>query len=151
MAMRFLFSLALLVFALAYVGYGLYTLTLIDTAGRLGPGFFPAMVGVLLVLTTATNCVTEYRRQQSEAMTLGDYWRDVAAMAGLISLFILALPFLGSLLTIFAFAILYLQRFNKGQLVFNVLYGATFSVAVFLLFEIALQAGLPKGLLAHLY
>ena len=149
--MRFFFSMSLLAFALLYTGFGFYSLDLIDMSGRLGPGVFPAVVGVLLIATTAANCVHEYRRQRQAATPLRALWRDVAEVAGLVVLFLLLLPYAGSLLTIFAFTGLYLYRFNRGRGLFNAVYAAAFSIVVFLLFEVALKTGLPKGVLAPLY
>ena len=149
--MRFFFSMALLAFAMLYAGFGFYSLDLIDMSGRLGPGFFPAIVGVLLIATTAANSVQEYRRQRQEATALRALWRDVAEVTGLIALFLLLLPYAGSLLTLFAFTSLYLFRFNRGRGLFNAAYALAFSIMVFLLFEVVLQTGLPKGVLAPLY
>lgn len=149
--MRFLFSMALLAFALAYTGLALYSLDLIDRADRLGPGFFPVIVGVLLIATTSANGIREYRRQREAGTALQALWRDVAEMTGLIALFLVLLPYAGSLLTIFAFSGLYLYRFNRGRGVFNALYAVAFSTAVYLLFEVVLKAGLPQGVLAPLY
>ena len=149
--MRFFFSMALLALALLYAGFGFYSLDLIDMSGRLGPGFFPAIVGVLLIATTAANCVQEHRRQRQEATALRALWRDVAEVTGLIALFLLLLPYAGSLLTLFAFTGLYLSRFNRGRGLFNAAYALAFSIMVFLLFEVVLKTGLPKGVLAPLY
>ena len=149
--MRFLFSMALLAFSLAYTGFALYSLDLFDRADRLGPGFFPAIVGVLLIAMTAANGVREYRRQREAGTALRALWRDVAEVTGLIALFLVLLPYAGSLLTIFAFTGLYLYRFNRGRGWFNAVYAVAFSTAVYLLFEVVLQAGLPQGVLAPLY
>ena len=143
--------MALLAFALLYTGFGLYYLDLIDISGRLGPGFFPAIVGVLLTATTAANCVQEYHRQRQAARALHALWRDVAEVTGLIVLFLLLLPYAGSLLTLFVFTGLYLYRFNRGRGLFNAAYAVSFSIMVFLLFEVVLKTGLPKGVLAPLY
>ena len=149
--MRVLFSMALLAFALLYAGYGFYSLELIDISGRLGPGFFPAIIGVLLIVATAANCVQEYRKQKDVATQNRDFRRDVVEVTGLIALFLLLLPYLGSLLTILVFVGLYLYRFNTGRGWFNSLYAVTFSFVVFVLFEVVLKVGLPKGVLAPLY
>ena len=149
--MRFFFSMALLAFSLSYTGYALYSLDLLDSADRLGPGFFPAIVGVLLIATTAANGIREYRRQREAATALQPLWRDVAEVTGLIALFLALLPYAGSLLTILAFTFLYLYRFNRGRGWFNAVYAVAFSAAVYLLFEVVLQAGLPQGVLAPLY
>lgn len=149
--MRFLFSMALLAFALLYTGFGFYSLDLIDMSGRLGAGFFPAVVGVLMIATTAANCVQEFRRQRQETIPLRALWRDAAEVTGLIALFLLLLPYAGSLLTILAFTGLYLYRFNRGRRLFNAVYAVAFSTVVFLLFEVVLKTGLPKGVLAPLY
>ncbi len=147
--MRFVFSLVFLTFSLLYTGYGLYSLDFVDATGRPGSGFFPMMVGTLLVITTAINSLSEFRHRQSAELAANR--RDVAAMAGLITLFLVLLPVLGSVLTILVFSGAYLHRFNKGRAVFNALYAVVFSAVVFALFEILLQAGLPRGVLAPLY
>ncbi|MCY4256295.1 MAG: tripartite tricarboxylate transporter TctB family protein [Gammaproteobacteria bacterium] len=142
--------MALLTFALLYTGLALFSLDLVDRADRLGPGFFPAMVGILLIAATAANCVREHRLQRQPGPPLQAFWRDATEVAGLIALFLVLLPYAGSLLAIFIFTFLFLSRFNRGRGWFNALYAATFSGAVYLLFEVALQAGLPSGVLAPL-
>lgn len=149
--MRFLFALTLLVFALMYTSFGLYSLDLLNSSGRLGPGFFPLLIGLLMVATSAANCVLEYRKQRVDSDELQETWKDVLEMALLIVLFLACLPYLGALLAMLIFCGTYLHRFNSGRIVFNGLYTILFSSGVFVLFEVILQAGLPEGLLAPLY
>ena len=101
-------------------------------------------------MTAAINCVGEYRRRSEDAPVRGT-WRDVIEVVVMILVFLVCLPLLGSLLTMLLFTSLFLFRFNPGRHVFNAVYAVLFSAAVFALFDIALQSGLPKGILASLY
>ena len=115
-----------------------------------GRVFSPPLSACFLTITTAANAVREYREQKQAGSPLKALWRDVAEVAGLIALFLALLPYAGSLLAMFAFTGLYLFRFNRGRPWFNALYAVVFSAAVYLLFEVALQTGLPQGVLAPL-
>ena len=55
------FAAALLLLAIAYTGYGLTTLTLVTESGRPAAGFFPLVIGALMILSTSVNLWTDWR------------------------------------------------------------------------------------------
>lgn len=147
--MQFFFSLGLLVASLAYTVYGLVTLDLVDSIGRPGPGYFPLIIGVLLILTTSYKSVKTLKTMNSaEAFDQEEtYLTDTLVTIGLICLFLVTLKFLGAILSMVLFVGAFLAYFNRGRTVFNIIYSLVLPIAVYLLFNVALRAGLPKGLL----
>ncbi len=157
--MQLIFSAALLVFSLLFTFYGLSTLELYDPIGRPGPGYFPLIIGVLLIIFTAVNCIKDFKNFKDFKGYIADagklsgcggsdqtYFKDSAVTLGLITIFILTLEPLGSILSMLVFTGLFLLYFNKGKHLFNVVYGLMLPIGVYLLFEVLLRAGLPKGI-----
>jgi len=171
--MRKWFSAALLVAALAYLGYGLATLDIFNRAGRAGPGYFPVLIGVLLVLTLAINVFKEFRPYRARAASQtgpmsdaqamsnavgadathkdmdsgdGSYNRDVLVLFAMLFGFIALLPTLGGLLAMIVFMLVFLFVFNPGKWVVNLVYSAALPLGLYWLFKIMLNASLPRGL-----
>ncbi len=158
--MRLWFSIGTLVFAVAFTGYGLYSLALYDFNGRPGPGFFPLLIGAGLVLSTSVNVVKDAKawlanRQvaqvEAKAIEKGTFYRqDTLVIAGLIAALILLLNGLGAILAMVLFMLGFLFYFNPGKWSQNFIYAIGFPLAVYTLFDVWLQAGLPGGLLDQL-
>ncbi|GAL35585.1 hypothetical protein JCM19240_432 [Vibrio maritimus] len=60
--MRFWFSVSTFVSSLAFMVYGLMTLDLYDINDRPGPGYFPLIIGLGLVVTTALNVYKDFQQ-----------------------------------------------------------------------------------------
>lgn len=157
--MQLVFSLGLLLSSVAFTAYGLTTLDLQDSVGRPGPGYFPLIVGALLILTTAINTFKDFRslkKDSSESLVEEDghdqkYFKDSVIVIILITVFLLALKSLGSILSMMLFMILFLSYFNKGKHKFNIIYSLLLPIGVFVLFDVLLRAGLPQGILDSFY
>lgn len=166
--MKLWFSVAFLVFSLAFTIYGLKTLDLMDFTGRPGPGYFPLIVGVLLIISTGLNCVKGFKerinqRKEAAAVLAGSgeggppeadsekkvYARDTAVIGALVTLQILLLNQLGSILSMMVFMFLFLSYFNRGKQIFNIIYTILLPLSVHVLFDVWLQAGLPRGLFGY--
>ena len=150
--MQLFFSLGLLVSSLAFTIYGLSTLDLLDSLGRPGPGYFPLMIGVALVVCTAINSVKTFKERALMAASDKEieeerYVKDTVVVVALITLFLVTLNILGSILSMILFLGLFLSYFNKGKLKFNIIYGLLLPIGVHVLFDVLLRAGLPKGIL----
>ncbi len=154
--MQLFFSLALLVSSLAYTVYGVQTLDLFDSIGRPGPGYFPLIIGLMLLLCTTINAVKSFKERAallSEENTVSDeaeerYVKDTVVVVALITLFLVTLNVLGSIISMMLFVGLFLSYFNKGKLKFNIIYSLMLPIGVYVLFDILLRAGLPKGILS---
>lgn len=144
--MKMLFSLGLFIGSLAFTIYGLSSLDLSDSFGRPGPGYFPLIIGVMLVGTTGFSSYLEFRKRHHCLNQGIGHMQDTMVVVVLIVLFLLTLQPLGSVLSMVLFTGAFLAYFNKGRHKLNVTYSIVLPLGVFLLFDVLLQAGLPKGI-----
>ena len=143
--MRAAFVLAILCLALLYTYHAFAGLSFLSSTGRLGPGFFPRIVGLLMIATCLYTLFAD--RHQGEGEPRGsDYWRAPVLIAGLSGLFVALLNVLGGLLAMIAFMLAALFILNRGRPVQNVLVSLALPIAVFLLFETWLNAAVPEGM-----
>lgn len=167
--MRLWFSLFLFISSVAYLLYGMNELIFINRIGRPGPGFFPAIVGVLLIIFTfyglakdvlavknkeidptyPFRMIKSRGRIKKDAPNGGEkLWPlDVAVTALLILLLIASLMILGAILSMVVFMLLLLTFFNREKMIFNIGYSIALPGFLFLLFGVLLNASLPKGML----
>lgn len=128
------------------------------TAGRIGPGFFPRIVGVTSLLITAWSLVAAIRDPDAEdevvAMEdeVGD--ADFGKHPKLLTIMVLAmvaftatLVSLGAIVSTAVFLILMLTLLNRGRTVLNVCIAVALPLGMYLLFQSLLNAGLPEGIL----
>lgn len=165
------FSLALLVAAVAYTAFGLATLNLLNMSGRPGAGYFPLIIGVLLIIATAVNAYRDFRalridrKAKAETDMIAEvaaaaasaavgapndtrrYGADVAIMLAMLFAFILSLKILGGLLAMIVFMLAFLFFFNRGKVVINLVYSFSLPLFLYLLFKVTLNASLPIGFL----
>jgi hypothetical protein len=121
-------------------------------AGRLGPGFFPRVIGVAGLVLCGVAAVRSLRRAEPgeiEPRQQRHPWPLAATAAGLAAFLVLFIP-LGALFApaLFIFGLSWLLR--RGHLVRNAVLSALISVFLYALFELVLDAGLPEGLLIPL-
>ncbi|KIC49992.1 tripartite tricarboxylate transporter TctB family protein [Tateyamaria sp. ANG-S1] len=167
------FAAALLVLAIGYTIYGLTTLTLVTSSGRPAAGFFPLVIGVLLILSTAVNLwgdVREWRaaRQngvaprhladpeaEAKADTFGvdahaidggpEFGRDVFIVFAYICAFVAIMKIVGALIAMVMFMLAFLFTFNRAHPVSNVIYSLALPGFLYGLFKILLNASLPTS------
>lgn len=153
---RTVFFAVLLVVLLAYTKMA-FDLGWTAPGGRIGPGFFPRIIGVAALAICAGALVQSLRGGvSSDEASLeddageGDLGRHplllmlaVLACAGLVFLLV---P-LGAIIAgaIFMFALLALL--NRGHWVTNAVLSLAIPLGLYLLFQTALNAGLPDGIL----
>ena len=166
--MKLWFSVTFFIFSLAFTLYGLNTLDVLNHMGRPGPGYFPLIVGVLLILSTGINCVKDLseriRLKKESLAALGVssegestqavpeekvYIKDTVVVIALITLSILLLNQLGSILSMIVFMFIFLSYFNRGKLIHNIIYTILLPLSVHFLFDVWLRAGLPRGLFGY--
>lgn len=167
------FAAALLVLAIGYTIYGLNTLTLLTSSGRPAAGFFPLLIGVLLVLSSAVNLWGDVREWQKErltgvhpvhqadpeteakAETLGvnahaidggpEYGRDVFIVFAYICVFVGLMKIVGALFAMILFMLAFLFTFNRAHVVSNLIYSVALPGFLYGLFKILLNASLPTS------
>ncbi len=140
------FMLALL-FVAAWYTYTAFTeLSYLSSAGRLGPGFFPRIIGVSLVALCAWSFVADLGGDPPEG-ALAPFWRTAAVLAALSAAFVGLLDLAGGLLSMVAFMAGSLWFLNRGRALQNALIAILLPLALYLMFSVWLKASLPRGLL----
>lgn len=167
------FAAALLLIAFGYTAYSLSTLTLLTSSGRPGAGFFPLLIGVLLVIACAIDLRRDLRASakarlsglqsvhqadpetEAKADTFGVdahgidggpiYPQDVLIVFLYICVFVAIMPFAGSLVAMILFMLAFLFTFNSKHIVSNVLYSIALPALLYGLFRMLLNASLPIG------
>src|SRR5690606_23815507 len=107
------FSLFLLLVSIFYfsiaLSFDMYTS--IDTPGD---GFFPQIVGFLLMLLTGYDFIRNFRQNQTENVSL-TYIKEFIALIVLSILYVFTFNILGALLSAIIFTLLVLIIFNRGK------------------------------------
>jgi hypothetical protein len=143
--MRAGFLAGILLLAGSYTWIAFAELALLSSAGRLGPGFFPRIIGATLVVLCAWSLVEELRRRAHEP--LSKYWRDAVALALLSGLFVAALDVLGGLVSMIVYMAAALAYLNRRRTMQNALLAVLLPLAIYLMFRVWLNAAVPRGLL----
>jgi putative tricarboxylic transport membrane protein len=111
-------------------------------AGRIGPGFFPRIIGgltVALCLVAIVRCVRERRPSESGNGRIVAY-----ASVGLLG-YLLLFELAGAAIASVAFMLYLLAATNRGHTVANVAIAVLLPATLYVLFEYGLGAGLPPG------
>ena len=173
--MRFWFSLSLFVFSVAYFIYGLNTLSFYTSSGRPGPGYFPVLVAVGLIISTGINLakdISAIRKLRASFFSVSvlsgpagvsnelvasvdgeadeepqpHHPKDVLTVVALVTALIVMLTLLGGLLSMVVFMLGLLSIMNRGQWVKNIIYSLLLPMFLYLLFDVWLNASLPIGI-----
>ncbi|HEX6268527.1 MAG TPA: tripartite tricarboxylate transporter TctB family protein [Burkholderiales bacterium] len=143
--MRAGFLLAVLALACGYTALAFAELSWLSSAGRLGPGFFPRIIGAGLVALCLYSLYAD--RGKAESPHAAADWRAAATVALLSAAFIALLPVLGGLLSMVAFMAATLYLLNRGRPLQNALIAVVLPAGVYLLFRVWLNAAMPQGML----
>jgi putative tricarboxylic transport membrane protein len=143
--MRVAFTAAILCVAVLYTYWAFAELSFLSSAGRLGPGFFPRIIGLLLIVACLLTLAGDLKRREGGA--LSSYWRITLLIAGLSGAFILVLNLLGGLLGMAGYMLATLSVLNRGRMLQNVVISVCLPLVLFLLFDVWLNASMPPGLL----
>jgi len=127
-------------------------------AGRIGPGFFPRIIGALGMVMTVVALVKTLLSPPAddEVVPLDDEVGDadlgkhpgafaLAVVAA--ALLVVLLTSLGAILASAIFMFVMLALLNRGRWVMNVALSVLLPIALYLLFQTFLNAGLPEGIL----
>jgi hypothetical protein len=143
--MRAGFLAGVLLLAGGYTWLAFAQLAWLSSAGRLGPGFFPRLIGCALVVLCAWSLADELRRGAREPIS--EFWRVTATLALLSGLFVAALDVLGGLVSMAAYMAATLWTLNRHRHWQNALLAVLLPLAIYLLFRVWLNAAVPRGLL----
>lgn len=138
--------LALLLLSVFYTGLAIADLNFMGARGRIGPGFFPQIIGVLLVAFTLYSTWLEFRRRETDE-PLAPEWRVTAGVAAMSAVLVVGSYWLGALPGMIVFMLLSLSVLNRGNHVTNLLVGLLLPIGIFSLFRYSLNATMPPGTL----
>lgn len=147
--MRLAFLIALLLLSVFYATLAFGDLNFLSARGRIGPGFFPQIIAVLLVAFTLYSTVLEFHRRAPDEKISAD-WRISASVAGMLALLIASSHWLGALPGMIIFMLLALSVLNRGRHVTNILVGVLLPAGLLFLFRYWLNAALPPGMFESL-
>lgn len=124
-------------------------------AGRIGPGFFPRIIGGVGVVLTLVALVRSVRRAEPETESetetdgpdLGRHPRTMAIVVGASVALAAAFTVLGAVVAGALFLLGCLWLLNREHPVLNAVLGVGLAVGLYLLFQTLLNAGLPAGVL----
>ena len=145
-ALRAGFLLAILFLAAGYTYVAFAELSYLSSAGRLGPGFMPRIVGVSLVAMCALSLYLDLR-QQPDREALSPGWKSAAVLAALSGAFVVLLELLGGLLSMIAFMAASLWVLNPRRHLQNTLVSVLLPAFIQVVFAVWLRASMPAGLL----
>jgi hypothetical protein len=143
--MRLAFTAAILALALFYTYWAFAELSFWSSAGRLGPGFFPRIIGLALIVACVLTLAGDLGKREGGAVS--SYWRITLVVAGLSGAFILVLNVLGGPLAMVVYMLTTLSVLNRGRMLQNIAVSVGLPVVLFLLFDVWLNASMPPGVL----
>lgn len=149
--MRIGFLLVLLAGSVFYSYVAFADLSFMTRTGRLGPGFFPRLVGIGMVFFTIW-AIIDARRAGSDAATdqvipsEDSGWGDVVVLMGLAIVYAVLLRLLGG----FPASVIYLGValffVNEGKHLQNAILAVVIPSTVYILFDRVLNANMPPAL-----
>lgn len=144
--MRAAFLVALLLVSVFYAALAFTDLNFLSATGRIAPGFFPQIIGTLLVAFTLYSTAVAFRHHASDEPVSAD-WRVALGVVAMVGVLILACQWLGALPGMMVFMLLALSVLNRGRYLTNVLVGVLLPAGLFALFRYSLNASMPRGVL----
>jgi putative tricarboxylic transport membrane protein len=140
--MRLGFTAAILCLAVLYTYWAFVDLSFLSSTGRLGPGFFPRIVGLLLIVVCVLTLAGDLKKRHAEG-GLSSLWWITLVVAALSGAFVLSLEILGGPLAMVVYLLATLSVLNPGRSLQNVTISVGLPLALFLLFDRWLNASLP--------
>ena len=159
------FLAVLLVILLGYTWMA-FQMQWVTPAGRIGPGFFPRIIGALGILTTAVSLAETLRsatradegaaleedvgaRPEDEIgeADLGRHPKALVITVLAAAALVATLTSLGAIVASALFLFGMLWFLNRGHLLANVVLSVALPLGLYLLFQTMLNAGLPPGIL----
>lgn len=153
--MRIVFLLALLGAAICYTFIAFTDLNFMTRTGRLGPGFFPRLVGlgmIAMLLWSILDALRDRARIVAGGAPGADdapdgRWRDFVTLLALALGYAVLIRLFGGYISTILYLGLALTLFNPGRHLQNALVAVIFPTAVVLLFDRVLNANMPPALI----
>lgn len=144
--MRLGFTAAILCLAVLYTYWAFADLSFLSSTGRLGPGFFPRIVGLLLIAACLLTLTGDLKARHGGGEVSG-FWRITVVVGALSGAFILLLEILGGPLAMVVYLLATLSVLNRDRTLQNVAISVGLPLALFLLFDRWLNASIPPDAL----
>jgi putative tricarboxylic transport membrane protein len=144
--MRLAFTAAILCLAVLYTYWAFADLSFLSSTGRLGPGFFPRIIGLILIVACVLTLAGDLKERRAGG-GLSSFWRITVVVAALSGAFILLLEVLGAPLAMVFYMLATLSVLDPGRSIQNVAISVGFALALFLLFDRWLNASMPPDAL----
>jgi hypothetical protein len=144
--MRLAFTATILCLAMLYSYWAFADLSFLSSTGRLGPGFFPRFVGLLLIAACVLTLAGDLNERRADG-GLSRFWRITLVVAALSGAFVLLLEILGGPLAMVVYMLATLSVLNPGRSMQNVAISVGLPLALFLLFDRWLNASIPPDAL----
>ncbi|WP_293781127.1 tripartite tricarboxylate transporter TctB family protein [uncultured Aeromicrobium sp.] len=145
------------------VVFGIYTDMAFDlewqtAAGRIGPGYFPRLIGLIAIVVAAIALVIDLRSDTHEVVDLEDEVGDAPEHLGrhpmlltifvaICAVYVASLVPLGAIVATLFFLLATLILLDPAHKVRGVVIATGVTVLLFLAFETGLNVGLPGGVL----
>lgn len=144
--MRAAFTAVVLCLSGFYTYWAFTDLSFLSQMGRLGPGFFPRIIGIGLILACLADLAAELRRR-SDPPPSSEYVGTVVLLVVLTGLFVFGLNIVGGVAAMIAFLLVTLAVLNRGRPVLNLAIAILLPTAIYLLFDVWLNAAIPRGMI----
>ena len=152
--MRIVFLLAVLGGAIFYSYIAFFDLTFLTRTGRIGPGFFPRIVGATMIVMTLWAILYALRDRRAIAAgaapgpndTPPGIWRDAIILLVIVLCYAVLLRLFGGFVSTVIYLGVALFVFNPRRHLQNALIAVIFPGAVYLAFDRLLNANMPPAL-----
>lgn len=152
--MRIAFLVGVLGGAVFYSYIAFVDLSFLTRTGRLGPGFFPRIIGVGMALMTIWAILDALRDRRAVAAggpaAVNDApsgsWRDAVLLIALALGYAVLLRLFGGFVATFAYLAVTLTVLNPGRHMQNAAVAVLLPVGVYILFDRLLNANMPPAM-----
>lgn len=145
--MRLAFLLVVLAGAIFYTYIAFADLSFMTRSGRLGPGFFPRLVGVVAVVFIAWSVFDAMRsRDPGDAGGADSAWSDAILLMALAVGYAVLLRLFGGFVATVIYLAVALSILNRGRHLQNGILAIAVPSGVYLLFDRLLNANMPPAL-----
>lgn len=144
--MRLIFLIVLLAGAIYYSYVAFADLNFMTRTGRLGPGFFPRLIGVSAIVILLWALFDERKNAGTEGQSSAE-WRDVAILIALAIGYAVLMRIFGGFVSTVIFLAAALSVLNRGRTIQNAIIALLVPAAVYLLFDQVLNASMPPALI----
>ena len=136
----------LLVVSAIVIQQSVHVLRLFD-AGQPGSGFMPFGLWVILAVLSVLLILTHLGPEQTEVRFLDEGWlRPIVALA-IMAAFTVGFTWLGAVLSVVLLVVAWLLILERKSVLISVVTGAGTGAVIYFLFEVALRAPFPRGVL----